>query len=206
MEQPFHSVRAVPNKFTPQKALGFGAAILLQAGFVYALINGLAATLISKLPEELKVAVEQEKITPKPPPPPPPQVDIPPPPVAPPPDINIQIEAPAPSITVSNKPPPPVQPKAPTSTPVSIGRPHVCGGNYYPQMSVKLNEEGTATAAFKVLADGSVGDVTIAKSSGSSRLDDATITCVQHWKYKPATMDGTPVEMSWQAAVQWKLR
>jgi protein TonB len=208
MEQPFHSIRSVPNPtITPARAIGLGAALLLQAGFVYALVSGLAATLIAKLPEELKVAVEQEKITPKPPPPPPPQVDIPPPPVAPPPEINIQMDvAPAQTITVTNKPPPPPAPvHQAVSTPVSIGRPHVCGGDYYPEVSVRLNEEGTATASFKVMPDGSVSNVTIAKSSGSDRLDAATIKCVGRWRYKPATQEGQAVEMPWQANVQWRL-
>lgn len=207
MEQPFHSVRAVPNRFTPQKAVGLVAAVLLQAGFVYALVNGLAATIISKLPDELKVAVEQEKAIPKPPPPPPPQVDIPPPPVAPPPDINIQIEAPAPSITVSNKPPPPPAPVVhqSVSSPVSIGRPHTCTQNY-PQMSVKLGEEGTTMISFHIMTDGSVTNVTVAKSSGSSRLDEAAVSCAGRWHYKPATQDGNPVETPWQANVQWKLK
>jgi protein TonB len=207
MDQPFHSVRNIPQRtITPQRALGMAAAVLLQAGFVYALVSGLAATMIQKLPDVLKVDVEREKIVPKPPPPPPPQVDIPPPPTAPPPEINIQVDAPAPSITVTNKPPPPppVVHQA-VSTPVSIGRPHVCGGQYYPEVSVRLNEEGTATAAFHVMPDGSVSNVSIAKSSGSDRLDNATITCVGHWRYKPATQDGNAVEMPWQAAVQWKL-
>lgn len=207
MEQPFHSVRAVPNRFTTQKAVGLLAAVLLQAGFVYALVNGLAATIISKLPDELKVAVEQEKAIPKPPPPPPPQVDIPPPPVAPPPDINIQIEAPAPSITVSNKPPPPPAPVVhqSVSSPVSIGRPHTCTQNY-PQMSVKLGEEGTTMISFHIMTDGSVTNVTVAKSSGSSRLDEAAVSCAGRWHYKPATQDGNPVETPWQANVQWKLK
>src|SRR4029077_3369449 len=100
--------------------VGMAAALLLQAGFVYAIVSGLAATLIQKLPEELKVAVEQEKIIRKPPPPPPPQVDIPPPPVAPPPEINIQMDVPQQStITVTNKPPPPPVVHQAVSTPVS---------------------------------------------------------------------------------------
>jgi protein TonB len=206
MEQPFHSMRTVPNRFTPQKAVGLAAAVLLQAGFVYALISGLAATLIQKLPEELKVAVEQEKAIPKPPPPPPPQVDIPPPPVAPPPDINIQIDTPSPSpITVSNKPPPPAPVKQAVSSPVSIGRPHTCTQNY-PQMSVKLGEEGTTMIAFHIMTDGSVTNVTVSKSSGSPRLDEAAVSCAERWHYKPATQDGNAVETPWQANVQWKLK
>jgi protein TonB len=192
------------TRLTPQKAAGLAAAVLLQLGFVYALINGLAATIISKLPEELKVAVEQEKITPKPPPPPPPQVDIPPPPVAPPPEINIQIDAPAPTITVSNKPPPPVPVHEAVSTPVSIGRPHSCLQNY-PPMSQKLGEEGTTKLSFHIMTDGSVTNVAVAGSSGSERLDSAAVTCVGHWRYKPATQDGQAVEAPWLANVVWKI-
>jgi protein TonB len=207
MEQPFHSMRAVPNRFTSQKAIGLAAAVLLQAGFIYALVTGLAATLIQKLPEELKVAVEQEKVIPKPPPPPPPQVDIPPPPVAPPPDINIQVETPSSPITVTNKPPPPVAPPVHQSvtSPVSIGRPHSCIQNY-PPMSVKLGEEGTTTLSFHIMTDGSVSNVTVAKSSGSPRLDEAAVSCADRWHYTPMKQDGVAVEAPWQANVQWKLK
>ncbi|HEX4295145.1 MAG TPA: TonB family protein [Rhizomicrobium sp.] len=162
--------------------------------------------MIQKLPDVLKVDVEREKIIPKPPPPPPPQVDIPPPPTAPPPEINIQVDAPAPSITVTNKPPPVVAPPVhqAVSTPVSVGRPHTCQQNY-PEVSVRLNEEGTTTLAFHVMTDGSVSNVSIAKSSGSDRLDNAAISCAGRWRYKPATQDGNPTETPWQANVQWKL-
>jgi periplasmic protein TonB len=207
MEQPFHSMRIVPGKgFTPQKAAGLAAAVVLQIVFVWALISGLAATLIEKIPQELKVAVEQEKVQPKPPPPPPPQVDLPPPPSVPPPAINIEAPQSASPITVTTKPPPPAPPPTHTavSTPVSIGRPHVCTQNY-PETSVRLNEEGTTLLSFKVMTDGSVSGVSVAKSSGYPRLDEAAISCAGKWRYKPASEDGTPVEKEWQANVQWKL-
>jgi protein TonB len=207
MEQPFHSMRTVPNKaITPQRVVGMVAAVALQAGFVYAIVSGLAATLIQKLPEELKVAVEQEKIIPKPPPPPPPQVDLPPPPVAPPPVINIQTDAPASPITVVNHapPPPPAPVHTAVTTPVSIGRAHTCMDKY-PEVSVRLNEEGTTTLSFKVMADGSVSNVSVAKSSGSDRLDNAAVSCAGRWHYKPQTVDGQAQETNWQANVQWKL-
>jgi protein TonB len=193
------------RRFTPARIAGLVASIALQAGFVFAIISGLAGTLIQKLPEELKVAVEREKVIPKPPPPPPPQVDLPPPPSAPPPDINIQVETQS-AITVTNKPPPPVaQPvHQAVSTPVSVGRAHSCLQNY-PEISVKLNEEGTTLLSFQVTTDGSVTGVSVAKSSGSQRLDDAAVSCAGRWRYKPATQDGVPVETNWQANVQWKL-
>jgi periplasmic protein TonB len=208
MEQPFHSQRAVSqSRFTPAKIAGLVASVALQAGFVFAIISGLAGTLISKIPQELKVAVEQEKITPKPPPPPPPQVELPPPPVAPPPEINIQTTVTTSPITVSDKPPPPVPPPVvhqAVSTPVSVGKAHVCQQNY-PEVSVRLNEEGTTLLSMKVMADGTVSGVTVAKSSGYPRLDEAAISCAGRWHYKPAAQDGNPVEMNWQANVQWKL-
>jgi len=204
MEQPFHSMRSVPNPaITPRRIIGFAAALALQAGFVYALVSGLAATLVEKLPEVLKVDVQQEKIAPKPPPPPPPQVELPPPPVAPPPVINIQTEtAPTNTITVTNKPPPPVH-KVET-IPASIGRPHTCTQNY-PEVSVRLNEEGTTTLSFKINTDGHVSDVSVSKSSGYDRLDNAAVSCVQRWTYRPKTVDGQPVETNWEANVLWKL-
>ena len=206
MEQPFHSMRAVPNRFTPQKAMGLVAAVLLQAGFVYALISGLAATLISKLPEELKVAVEQEKIKPKPPPPPPPQVDIPPPPVAPPPEINIQVEAPAPSDHGNEQAAAAgcceaADQFASVSRPPARLRPE-------PLLSAIVSQTwraGTTTLSFKIDTDGSVNNPVVAKSSGYDRLDQAAISCVGSWHYKPAIQDGPPVEVSWQATVKWKL-
>lgn len=206
MEQPFHSLRsAQTNRLTQQKIFGLLAAIALQAGFVYALISGLAATLIQKLPQELKVAVEQEKVIPKPPPPPPPQVDLPPPPSAPPPEINIQVDTQASPITVSNKPPPPAPVHQAVVSPVSIGRQHECGSKFYPEVSMRLNEEGVTTISFHIMTDGSVSNVVIAKSSGFSRLDEASIPCATRWHYTPKTVDGVPIETDWQANVVWKL-
>lgn len=209
MEQPFHSVNTIQRKaFTPQRAAGLIAAIALQAGFVFALISGLATSLVNKLPEVLKVDVHKEEIVPKAPPPPPPHVDLPPPPTTPPPEINIAVDVPTTSITVTHEPPPPPPPKAEPHntvvTPVSVGRPHECASRYYPEMSMRLNETGTALVSFKVMTDGSVSGVTIAKSTNYPRLDEATITCVGKWRYKPQTVDGQPVEANWQAQVVWQ--
>jgi len=207
MEQPFHSQRAVPqSRFTPTRIAGLAASIALQAGFVFAIISGLAATVISKLPEELKVAVEQEKIQPKPPPPPPPQVELPPPPVAPPPEINIETPVTSSPITVSNKPPPPPVQHQAVTTPVSIGRPHTCTNMPYPATAQRLGQEGTTQVTFKIGIDGSVTDPKVTKSSGFDSLDEAALSCVTHWHYTPQKVDGNPVETpSWPANVVWKI-
>lgn len=208
MEQPFHSVRTIQQKtITPQRALGMAAAVALQAGFVYALVSGLATSLVNKLPDVLKVDVHKEEIVPKAPPPPPPHVDLPPPPTTPPPEINISVDVPQTSITVTHDQPPPPKPEVHNTviTPVSIGRPHECASRFYPEMSLRLNEEGTALVSFKVMTDGSVSGVQVTSSTGHSRLDDATVTCVGKWRYKPQTVDGQAVEASWQAKVVWQV-
>jgi TonB family protein len=86
----------------------------------------------------------------------------------------------------------------------SIGRPHVCTQNY-PQAAMAAHAEGTTLLAFKVTAEGTVKDPTVARSSGNQDLDDAALRCVAFWHYKPATRDGKPVEVAWQANVVWKI-
>ena len=92
-----------------------------------------------------------------------------------------------------------VQKPVPTATP-----PHLCMMDY-PESAVWDGSEGTSTLAFHVAVDGHVKDVRIAKSSGHEDLDAAAVGCVSRWTYKPAALDGAAVEVSWGAAVQWKL-
>src|SRR5690242_10932594 len=125
MEQPVHFVRGpITPQQNPRRVIALVVVGALHVGFVYALAAGLAQSLYQKLPEEIKVAVEQPKLE-KAPPPPPPDLAKPPPPFVPPPEINISTEAPSTNaITTQNKvataPPPPV------SSPASVGRPDSC--------------------------------------------------------------------------------
>ena len=204
MEQPVHFVRGPlgPQQNT-RRLVALGVVALIHVGFIYALAAGLAQSLYQKLPEEIKVAVEQPKLE-KAPPPPPPDLAKPPPPFVPPPEIQIQSEAPSTNaITTQQKvqtaPPPPV------STPASVGRPHSCLQNY-PETAIRLNEEGVTTLAFTVTADGSVDNVQVANSSGHQDLDEAAMSCAKHWKYKPAVQNGAPVAVPWKTNVQWTLK
>src|SRR5690242_20467860 len=79
----------------------------------------------------------------------------------------------------------------------SIGRPHACGG-LYPAALQQQGVEGTTTLAFHVTRSGSVRQITVAESSGNADLDVAAIYCAQHWRYKPATQEGRPVEVEWK--------
>jgi protein TonB len=208
MQQPDHDIRIQPSaQATPRRVISLALVGVLHVILIYALASGLAQTLVKKGLEEIKVATVEDKPIDKPPPPPPPKLEEPPPPFVPPPDIVIDTAvAPPNAITTQNvvKEPPPA-PRQVVATPVSIGRPHVCQQNY-PALSMRLQEEGTTMLSFHVTADGSVSGVSVSKSSGFQRLDDAAVSCAQRWRYKAATQDGNAVEVPWQAQVVWKLK
>ncbi len=182
-------------------ALAASTAIVI--GFAWALSTGLAQTMVEKGFDVLKAEVLPEKLPDKTPPPPPPDLKAPPPPYVPPPDIIIQTDV-APSantITAQSK----VASAPAISSPASIGRPHTCMQNY-PAISQLLGEEGVTLLAFTVTAEGGVANITVAKSSGSERLDNAAISCASSWRYKPAIEAGHPVAVSWKTNVVWKLK
>jgi TonB family protein len=63
--------------------------------------------------------------------------------------------------------------------------------------------EGDTLLSFVVTAGGRVKDIRVAKSSSNKGLDWAATVCASHWNYKPATQDGTPIDMHWKALVVW---
>jgi protein TonB len=202
MEQPFHTIRIQSPRFTPQRAVGLLAALALQAGFVYMLVSGLAASLIQKLPEDIKVAVEQQKLPDKIPPPPPPPLQQPPPPFMPPPDIVIQADAPATTAIQAST----VKPPAGITAPFSIGRAHACGDQYFPASAKRMNHEGTTIITFTIGVDGYPKNITVKESSGFEELDQAAIPCATRWHYNPAMQNGQPVEVQQTAKVVWQIQ
>ena len=107
---------------------------------------------------------------------------------------------------------PPQVPPPPLATgpsgifrPGSIGAPHVCT-DAYPETAREAHIEGTTTLLFHIKIDGSVGDMSIANSSGNTDLDNAAEACALNWKYSPAMKGGVAIEVPWKAQVQWKLK
>lgn len=210
MLQPEHTLRRESAaQAAPRRLFGFAIVAALHVLVIWAVAVSLANGLLQKLPEDLVAKVEE---TPPPaqklPPPPPPEMVKPPPPFVPPPDISIQNEAPVTNTITTQSvvaTPPPVQKPAGITAPASIGRPHTCGQRYYPAIALRLNQEGTTVLAFKITADGSVTDISVAESSGHDSLDQAAITCAQNWQYKPAMQNGANIEVPWKASVKWSL-
>lgn len=56
----------------------------------------------------------------------------------------------------------------------------------YPSMSRRLGEQGRVELDVYILADGSVGEIKLKRSSGYSRLDQAALDAVRQWRYLPA--------------------
>jgi periplasmic protein TonB len=205
MEQPLHTIRtAQPSIFSPARltALVVSAAIVVLFG--WALSVGLIQHAVETGLAELKAQVIPEQLPKKEPPPPPPELKAPPPPFVPPPDIVIQSEAPAQTTAIHTQSQ--IASAPPISSPVSYGRAHECESEY-PAISVRLGEQGVVEVAFTVTTEGSVTDPKLVKSSGSERLDQAALSCVLGWHYKPAIQNGKPVAMAnYRANVQYRLQ
>jgi TonB family protein len=91
------------------------------------------------------------------------------------------------------------------SVAASKDKPHACGIDLYPTESLTKGEEGSTRLTFKVLTDGTVDAVTVATTSGSQRLDEAAVSCVRNWHYRPAIKDGKLAEVDTSATVKWVL-
>lgn len=62
----------------------------------------------------------------------------------------------------------------------------------YPPLSRRLGEEGKVVLRVELDAEGKVGAVDVAASSGFPRLDEAARAAVKTWRCNPARRDGQP--------------
>ncbi len=65
----------------------------------------------------------------------------------------------------------------------------------YPIESRRKREQGTVVLALTLGLDGAVESLTIARSSGFSRLDDAARDAVRKWRWRPMIQQGQPVKV-----------
>jgi len=92
----------------------------------------------------------------------------------------------------------------PSTLPVPI-TPHEVTAADYPVESLPAQEVGTARVDYLVGVDGTVSEPMVTQSSGSPRLDQAAITIVSRWRFRPATENGRPVEARLFANVVFRL-
>lgn len=172
------------------------AIIAIHVFIAWVLATGLATRAIQLVAPPIQTEiVQQNKQQLKPPPPPPPQlqqqqVQVPPP------VVNIQIPAAEQThaITVVKRvvraaPAAPVQ----VTGLQAIQNDFPSTDQYYPDASRRLGEQGTALVKLCIGAGGRVvGDPSVERSSGSSRLDEAAVRYAKATSghFRPATRNG----------------
>ncbi|MBL0143957.1 MAG: energy transducer TonB [Betaproteobacteria bacterium] len=170
----------------------------------YALVTGLARTVVEvlKAPLETKIIEEIKKPPPDTPPPPPPKF-APPPPFIPPPEVNIQVpmqaqQAPTITTVTTNRPPPgpppkaaPVAPPAPTGPVVrknvkpvgEIVRP------VFPRQAIRDGiQNGNVVAHLHIRPDGTVSEVRIVSSKPPRVFDREVIRALSQWRFAPESV------------------
>jgi periplasmic protein TonB len=200
--------------------LGITAVVLLHVLVVYALVTGLARTVVEIVKGPIDVKVIEEVVKKPPPPPevvpPPPKLAAPPPPFIPPPEINIAPPpTPAPAISAVTQEAP-AGPQAPViQKPVEAAPPQpavrsarVACPNYvevmssisYPREALKDNLEGEVVIEFTVNASGQVKDPVI-KSSTHRAFNRASLAVVDR-----LSCQGQGQDVRVQAPIGFKLR
>ena len=89
--------------------------------------------------------------------------------------------------------------QSPTPATQRVPRPHTCDW-YRP----RPGGEGITRLSFLVDASGYLQDIAVARSSGSDKIDKASMGCASHWKYFPATADTKPIAVKWGADIDWR--
>lgn len=203
---------AVPLVAEPRSAYGMGrrpswisiiAILLVHATALYALVT---FDVIEIAPKKKALVVDLIAEPPAPPsekPEPQPVVvaKVEPTVVAPPPILQTPAPPP-PQIMVTSAPPPPPQPvaaPAPPAGPVMVGNldERLIEGRppRYPMESRRKREQGTVVVRLLIGTDGRVQQISIARSSGFERLDQAAIQAIRGWRWQPIIRDGLPVEV-----------
>jgi protein TonB len=203
------------NKGT--KAFGLVAAGVMTVGF------GLAFASMNVNAEHMKKASMELFMLPPPPPPPPlekpdpPKVEVkeeveaapaPPPLVAPP----IEIPVAEPVITAPVADPVPVPdpvPVAPSPPAIPSTTPKLIAGDKpdYPSAAKRAGEHGTTHLRVCVNSGGRVTNVSVAGSSGSSRLDDAALKWIRGERFRPGTVNGVAQDVcGYSVYYEWNLR
>lgn len=100
------------------------------------------------------------------------------------------VMAPAPTVALAAPSPPSTVQGGDLSTQMVSGKPP-----RYPIESRRKHEQGTVVLALTLGTDGAVEAVSIARSSGFSRLDDAARDAVRKWRWRPMIQQGRAVKV-----------
>jgi periplasmic protein TonB len=198
--------------FLSRRAIVLIAIIVLHVLLAYGLATGLARKAIELIAPPIQSdIIEEVQQHDLPPPPPPPEFERPPVEV-PPPDINIDVPVEAAASTaitdVTDKHLPPAPPAhVSNKTNPTTGKNFPNSADYYPAASMRLGEEGSAIVHACVAPTGKLSeDPTIAKTSGSARLDEGAIKLAKAGHYVAGTDDGKPTSGCFNMSIKFQLK
>lgn len=184
-------------------------AIVLTITLHVALVGGLLH-LQFRAEDKKVVKLISVNLTPEAPPPAPSAEELPDtamtPIVAPRPRIEVPRPTPPIAVTPEIRPVTIAAPPAPAPPPpVSLAPPSVIKSDNlaaqmlsgrpprYPIESRRKREQGTVLLSLTLGTDGSVAEISIARSSGFDRLDKAARDAVRRWRWAPVKRNGQPV-------------
>jgi protein TonB len=200
------------STFLSRRAVVLVVIIVLHVLLAYGLATGLARRAMEIIAPPIQTTiVEEVQQHDLPPPPPPPEFERPPVEV-PPPDISIDIPAePTQSTAITDvtnqhvaaAPPP----HATSRTNPRPGKNFPNTADYYPAASMRLGEEGSTVVRACVGPNGKLAeDPTVAKTSGSARLDEGAVKLAKAGHYEPGTEDGKPVTACINFSIKFQLK
>jgi protein TonB len=113
----------------------------------------------------------------------------------------------APVVTPSPAPVVAAQPAPPSTVKVSDLSARMISGSppRYPMESRRKREEGTVVLSVVVGVDGRVANISVSRSSGHDRLDQAALSAVRKWRWQPFVDNGRAVEMKGMVDFPFKI-
>ncbi|MEP7244956.1 MAG: energy transducer TonB [Gammaproteobacteria bacterium] len=115
------------------------------------------------------------------------------------PEIEVPTDEPAPAaITAQTSPTPPATETANMTVSKRVDP-------IYPPQSRRNGEEGSGVFRVLVDATGHPADVSVLKSSGFPKLDEAAVSAIRKWMFKAAMQDGQAVQSWTRVQVTFKL-
>lgn len=75
----------------------------------------------------------------------------------------------------------------------------------YPVQSRRRREQGTVELLLTLGTDGLVEAISVSRSSGFARLDDAALSAVRRWRWEPTVQAGAPIKVRGVVAIPFVL-
>ncbi len=94
--------------------------------------------------------------------------------------------------------PPCITKRCPRVSPISQPKPQ------YPALAAASHYTGVVILEAVIATDGSVRDVKVLRGLGMG-LTEAAVDAVKQWRYKPAMLEGVPVQFALTVTVNFKL-